>query len=102
MGATAYTDHDIELRDVADADDPRCPDGMAGCLVVTYRAVHEPNSTYTEVRSVSSRLPRECLVLFEGGTIDVDALGADERAWLEAASAEHSNCIDFEGTELGA
>jgi hypothetical protein len=28
-------------------------------------------------------------------------LSADERAWLEAASAEHSNCIDFEGTEQG-
>lgn len=96
-----YDDHSLRLRDVADADDPRCPDDMDGCLVVSYDVTHKPNSTFTEVRTVSTRLPTECLVLFEGGVVDVADLTATERAWLQAASAEHSNEIDFAGTERG-
>jgi hypothetical protein len=99
--ASGYDRHDIELRDVADADDARCPDDMDGCLVVSYNAIRRANATYTEGRHVSARLPTECLVLFEGGVIDVAALDATERAWLQAASRERSNEIDFSGTEAG-
>jgi len=97
-----YDRHDIILRDVTDADDPRCPDTLNGCLVVSYLTIHRPNSTFTEVREVSTRLPRELLALFDGGVLPVDGLDADERAWLRAESDRHSNTIDFEGTEAGA
>lgn len=96
-----YDDHSIRLRDVADADDPKCPDDMDGCVVASYDVTHRPNSTYTEVRTVSTRLPMECLVLFKNGRIEVADLSATERAWLQAASREHSNEIDFAGTEAG-
>lgn len=94
------TRHDIELRDIAPPTDDRCPDDLTrGCLVVTYNAVHEPNATYTEGRHVSTRLPVECLVLFEDGTIEVSDLSADERDWLQTESARYSNTIDFAATE---
>lgn len=97
-----YRRHDIILRDVASPDDKHCPDGMErGCLVVTYCAINDENPTFTESRHVSARLPVECLVLFDGGTLDVGELSADERAWVQAASAERSNEIDFAGTEAG-
>jgi len=99
---TDYRRHDIELRDIAPPTDDRCPDDMTrGCLVVSYNAIHDANATYTEGRHVSTRLPVECLALFEDGTIDVGDLTADEREWLQAASSEHSNEIDFAGTETG-
>jgi hypothetical protein len=97
-----YDDHSIRLRDVADSDDGRCPDEMDGCLVVSYDVTHRPNGTYTEIRTVSTRLPMECLVLFTDGRIDVSDLSVTERAWLQAASREHSNEIDFEGSKTGA
>lgn len=92
-----YRRHDIELRDVADADDPRCPDDMAGCLVVTYNAIRDTNATYTEGRHVSARLPTEYLFLFDGGTIDVSDLSDTERSMLRRSSAAWSNEIDFGG-----
>jgi hypothetical protein len=95
-----YRRHDIELRDIATPDDARCPDDMTrGCLVVSYNAIRDANSTYQEGRHVSARLPVECLALFEDGTLAVAELDADERAWLEAASEDR---IDFAGTETGA
>lgn len=99
--ADAYDRHDIELRAIADADDPRCPDGLDGCLVVSYNASHRPNTTYSEGRYVSTRLPRDCLVLFDDGTIDVAELSDTARAWLRAESAAWSNEIDFQGTDNG-
>jgi hypothetical protein len=102
MAESDYTRHGIRLRDIARPDDDRCPDGMdRDCLVVSYDATHKPDDSYTEARAVSTRLPVECLVLFDDGWIDVAELSADERAWLESASAEHSNRIDFEGTKTG-
>lgn len=97
-----YDRHDIILRDVADATDPRCPDTLDGCIVVSYRTTHRPNSTFTESRAVSTRLPREMLALFDGGVLPVDELDSDERAWLRVESDRHSNAIDFNGTEAGA
>jgi hypothetical protein len=97
-----YRRHDIELRDVASPTDDRCPDDMdRGCLVVSYNAIRDANATYTEGRHVSARLPVECLVLFEDGTVEVGDLSADERAWVQRASAEYSNEIDFAGTDRG-
>lgn len=97
-----YETHDIVLRDIATPDDGRCPDDLTrGCLVVTYRVTNEANKTYTEARAVSSRLPVECLVLFDDGRVPVADLSADERAWLQAESGAHSNEIDFAGTEAG-
>jgi hypothetical protein len=96
---TEYHRHDIELRDIATPDDARCPDDMTrGCLVVSYNVARDPNSTYTEGRHVSARLPVECLVLFEDGTLSVGELSADEREWVTAAS---DGRIDFAGTENG-
>lgn len=97
-----YKTHQIYLRDVAPPTDGRCPNDMdLGALVVTYEAVLENNCSYTEGRYVSARLPVECLVLFEDGVIDPTALSADERDWLQAASREHGNEIDFAGTKTG-
>jgi hypothetical protein len=90
--------HDIELRDVADADDPRNPTDVP-VLVASYNAVTKPNASYTAGRHVSTRLPVECLELFDGGTIDVTDLTAEERAWLQAESRALSNEIDFAGVE---
>jgi len=88
------TAHRLELRDVADAGDPRCPDGMAGCLVVDYIARAE-NRTAEAGRYVSARLPTECLALFDGGgTLDPEALTDEERAWL---TSDSRGKIDFEG-----
>jgi len=91
--------HDIELRDVVSSDHPQCPDTLDGCLVVSYHAVNDMNATYTEARTVSARLPVECLCLFDDGTLDPAALSADERDWLRYESGRHSNEIDFEATE---
>jgi hypothetical protein len=85
-----YRRHDIELRDVRD-----------GHLLVSYNVINDANATYTESRHISTKLPVECLVLFEDGTIDVSDLTADERAWLQAESDLLSNKIDFAGTETG-
>lgn len=98
---TNYDRHDLELRDVADSDDPRCPDTLDGCLVVSYVTKHTANATYTEIRDVSTRLPVECLVVFDDGAVDVTDLSREERAWLAAESDAHSNQIDFEGTKSG-
>ena len=94
-----YDKDALVLRDVADADDPRCPDTLNGCLVVSYSVTYTPNATCTEIRDVSTRLPLECLVVFESGAVPVDALTADEKAWVRAESAAHSNEIDFAGAE---
>jgi len=94
-----YHRHDLELRDVADRGDARCPDDMAGCLVVSYNAVSR-NRTYSESRHVSSRLPMACLTLFDGGTVDVTDLSPADREWIQSESALYSNEIDFSGTEM--
>jgi len=101
MTDATYRDHSIRLRDVADADDPRCPDEMNGCLVVSYGAINDKNATFTEGRSVSSRLPTEFLALFDKGKLNVSQLTAAEREWVRSESAAHSNEIDFCGTETG-
>jgi len=102
MPDSEYTRHEIRLRDVATANDGRCPDGLDECLVVSYNADFQRNKSYTEARSVSSRLPIEFMDLFgDGDTVAVSDLSADERERIEFASAEHSNRIDFEGTETG-
>lgn len=75
--------HDIQLRDVRD-----------GRLVVSYLHIADGRSL-TAIREVSTRLPFECLTVFDGGTVDVDALTPEERAWLKAESAP--NTIDFNG-----
>ena len=98
MDTTDYDRHDIRLRDVVQHGDPKCPDDMASALVVTYDATYKPNSTFTEARSVSARLPFECILLLDDGVIDIDELSATERAWLRA---ESDGSIDFEGTENG-
>jgi len=85
-----YRRHDIRLRDI-DGDE----------LVVSYRTIND-GATYTEGRHVSSRLPVECLVLFDDGRLPVDELTAEERAWIQSESAARSNEIDFAGTETGA
>jgi hypothetical protein len=99
--AAVYDRHDIELRDIADADDPRCPDEMHGCLVVSYNTSHTLNATYSEGRHVSTRLPLACLAVFDDGVVDVTDLSAFQRAWLRAESAAYSNEIDFSGTDNG-
>lgn len=81
--------HDLELRDVRD-----------GRLVVSYNAVNRENETFTIGRHVSSRLPLECLVLFDGGSIDVSDLTDEERRWVASESASMSNPIDFEGVAV--
>jgi len=86
-----YRRHDIELRDVREDH-----------ILVSYNAILDCNATYTEGRHVSSKLPRECLVLFEDGTLDVSELSEDEREWLQFESEQMSNEIDFAGTETGA
>ena len=92
--------HDIELRDIAAPYDDRCPDDChRGALVVSYNTVRDHNATYTEARYVSARLPVECLALFEGGTIDVADLTDEERDWLQSASADLGNEIDFAGVD---
>jgi len=86
-----YRRHDIELRDVREDH-----------ILVSYNAILDCNATYTEGRHVHSKLPRECLVLFEDGTLDVSELSDDEREWLQFESEQMSNEIDFAGTENGA
>lgn len=88
-----YEDHRIILRDISDGETPH--------LVAEYVAINQTNRSYTEGRHVSTRLPVECLVLFDGGSVDVADLSAEERAWLRAESGARSNEIDFEGTETG-
>jgi len=84
-----YRRHDIELRDVQDNQ-----------LVVSYNAIKDSASNYTEARHVSTKLPVVCLVLFDGGTVDVSDLSTEERLWIEYES-QQSNEIDFSGTETG-
>lgn len=76
-----YDRHDIELRDVRD-----------GQLVVSYNRVRT-NRTMVEAIHVSDRLPLATLALFDGPTADIEALTADERAWIEA----EARAIAFEG-----
>lgn len=85
MHSTSMMRHDIELCDVRD-----------GQLVVTYAAEAE-NPTARMRRYVSARLPFECLTLFDGGTVDVADLTAEERAWVRSESAYYGNEIDFDG-----
>lgn len=86
QGGVEYDAHDIRLRDVRD-----------GMLVVGYLAMAQHRSAKM-IRSVSARLPVECLALFDGtGVLDVDALTAEERAWIRSESAHWGNEIDFEG-----
>lgn len=89
----------IRLRDVADADDARCPDEIAGCLIVSYDSTLNLNASYTEGRAVSARLPTWCLVFFEDGCIDVSDLDVSTRAVIRKASAVYGNEIDFAGTK---
>lgn len=86
-----YKTHAIALRDVRDGE-----------LVVTYHTINDVNHSYTEGRHVSSRLPFECVTLFDGGAVDVAELTDEERQWVRSESAARSNTIDFEGTEAGA
>jgi len=79
------TRHDIHLRDIQDGE-----------LVVSYTHMAE-NSSYQGGLHVSSRLPIECLALFDGGTVDVSDLSGKEREWVTFESGERSNEIDFEG-----
>lgn len=85
LGAFATQDddgrHDLELRDVVD-----------GTLHVSYNRVTHGLS-HTQARFVSGRLPIACLALFDGGSIDVADLSAEERAWIEWESER----IAFEG-----
>lgn len=81
--------HDIALRDVRDGE-----------LVVSYNHIVRKNSSYTAGRHVSSRLPVECLEVFDGGTVAVSELTDEERQWLTAESAARSNTIDFEGVDV--
>lgn len=97
--ANPYDKDALVLRDVADADDARCPDTLDGCLVVSYSVTYTPNATWTELRDVSTRLPTECLVLFDDGSVPVSDLSDDEKAWVRAESAAHSNEVDFAGAE---
>ena len=95
---TDYDRHDIRLRDVVQHGEPKCPDDMGAALVASYSATYKPNSTFTEVRDVSVRLPFEMIILFDDGVIDIDELSATERAWLRA---ESDGRIDFKGTNNG-
>jgi len=79
------TRHDIHLRDI-----------QGGELVVSYTHMVQGFS-YQGVLHVSSRLPIECLALFDGGVVDVSDLSDEEREWLTFESGERSNEIDFEG-----
>lgn len=77
-------DHTLTLRDV-------CGDELAVC----YDA-RGSNPTAQMVRSVSARLPFECVVVFDGKPcVDPDALSDEERAWIRAESG-----IDFEGVRV--
>jgi len=80
--------HDIRLRDI-----------RAGELVVTYTHMAE-GSSYTAGRHVSSRLPVECLTLFNEGVVEVCDLTDEERQWLTAESSARSNTIDFDGVDV--
>lgn len=80
--------HDIRLRDIRNNE-----------LVVSYRQIKEGRS-YTAGRHVSTRLPVECIVLFDDGTVDVCDLTDEERQWLTAESSARSNPIDFEGVDV--
>jgi len=91
MATSDYRTHDIRLRDIRNGE-----------LVVSYNAINDANSSYTEARHVSARLPFECVALFNDGRIDVGDLTDEERQWLHAESAARSNAIDFQGTEAGA
>jgi len=100
--ADAYRAHALVLHGVADPADDRCPEDMdRGAVVAEYLAIYECNDTYTEVRSVSARLPPECLVIFDAARVPVASLDGTTRAWLTAASSAHGNAIDFEGTSSG-
>lgn len=80
--------HDIYLRDI-----------RGGELVVSYRHIAE-GRTYTAHRDTSSRLPLECLTLFDDGVVNVCDLTEEERQWLQAESTARSNAIDFEGVDV--
>lgn len=97
-GGGEYDRHDIRLRDVVQNGESKCPDDMDTALVATYDATYKPSSTFTEARSVSVRLPFECIVLFDDGVIEINDLTETERAWLRA---ESDGSIDFEGTKCG-
>jgi len=84
---------------VAGIDDGRNPKHSNPCLVVSYNHVAEGRN-YSTARHVSTRLPIECLALFDGGTIDVADLTDEERQWLTAESAALSNEIDFAGVDV--
>lgn len=72
-GGTADTEHRIELSGVAD-----------GRLKVTEQRVRTFVDGSQSVDIVSDRLGVEFLALFDGGTIDVASLTAEERAWISA------------------
>lgn len=97
--ATQLRRERIDLRDVADADDPRCPDGMDGCLVVSYVADMETRNT-TVACDVSARLPLSHRRLFDGETCDPAALSPTERRWVTVVSGALGNRIDFDGVEV--
>lgn len=80
--------HDIYLRDVRN-----------GQLVVSYRAIDRSGRTHVSHRDVSTRLPMECLTLFDGGSVDVAELTDEEREWLTEESGHLSNTIDFGGVQ---
>jgi len=84
-----YDRHDINLRDIRDGE-----------LVVSYNAIDRSYSSATFGRHVSSRLPLACLTLFDDGTLAVDELTDEERAWITSESAARSNEIDFDGVNV--
>lgn len=68
---TNPTRHDLSLDDLRDGD-----------AVVTYHHVRE-HATSTVATHISETLPPECLTLFDGPRVEVDALSAEERRWIE-------------------